>query len=266
MPLAGVICGADGSYQPFEACINCHENGGKTCHAPVQVLKIMRDNHLHRKHAGWSASTMTNCARAMAIQALHPYYESVEAGYNKARGEWVHAMIESDKEPRPGLIREVRFAKDILIGISRRRVTGKPDEVDTHRGILIDYKSKHLLPKKPDPKHEAQFNVYAWLLQGGRYVLDDGALGDEINVVIKSGGMHYLTWHTKTGMIWKKMAYPVWSLLETEEFIIERMTPLLDWEGTGILPDCNAYIRYSKKWLCDCVRLEEQLNDRGIWL
>lgn len=265
--LVGVICPADGSYQSFESCLRCHEIGGdRACHAPTQVIKIMQNNHIGRQHAGWSASMMTNCARSVALQESYDYYESVETGYNKARGEWVHAMIESDETPRPGLIREKRIAKSINVLGKPRRITGKPDEVDTERGLLIDYKSKHLLPKKPDPKHEVQFNLYAWLLSGGFFVNPDGTDGEQVNVSLRGGGMHYITWNTKKETLWKKMSYPLWPTKKTEELLKERLTPLVQWKDTGELPNCNAYIKYSKMWKCDCVSLEQQLNDRGIYV
>lgn len=267
MPLVGVICPYDDSYQPFDVCINAHEcgDGPRNCDAVVQILKIMRDNHKERMYAGWSASTLTQCARATALQEQYDYYEDVKSGYNKGRGTWVHAMIEADKYPRAGLIREQRLVRYLDVDGVRVRLTGKPDEVDTARKKLIDYKSKDRVPKEPDPKHEAQFNVYIWLLNDGAFVNEEtGEEKGNVNVEILGGGMHYLTWNPKDP--WKKMGYPVWPLEQTEAFIIERLTPLVAYDRTKELPRCNAYLRYGPKWRCDCVKLEEQLRELGTYV
>lgn len=258
MPLKGVVCPLDSSYREFGECICGHENGTRTCHAPIQLLKLMRDNHIDRKDAGWSASMLTNCPRANAIQETYDYYEDPQSGWNKARGTFVHLLMESDQTPRDGLIRERRLRKAITVDEMEVFLTGKPDEVDTINGVLIDYKSKDLLPKRPDPNHEAQFNVYAWLLNGGTF-MDTGEISDTI---ITSGGMHYLTWRTKDAF--KKMAYPLWGDAVTEEFITTRLRPLVEWKKSGELPTCNPYIRFPGNWRCSCVRLEEQLRERGV--
>ena len=264
MPLVGVICPADGSCQSFATCIHAHEQGGsRNCDAPVQILKIMRDNHVGRKHAGWSASTLLSCARTTALQEKYDYFEDVKSGYNKGRGEWVHAMMEADTTPREGLIREVRIRKYFTVNGQEIFLTGKPDEVDSIRGLLIDYKSKDRIPKTGDIRHEAQFNVYVWLLDGGFYVNEDGSQGEQVDVKIRGGGMHYLTWNPKDPF--KKMAYPIWEREKLEKFLVDRLTPLLDWKNTDSIPKCNAYIKYPGKWRCDCVKLEEQLKELGTW-
>lgn len=271
MPLVGVICGYDETYQSFDHCISCHEKGNceRNCDALTFVLKAMRDNAKTRVGAGISASTLTSCARATALQETYDYYEDVKSGYNKSRGTWVHAMIESDDTPREGLIRELRIEKYFPIRIDGEesfvRVTGKPDEVDTERRVLIDYKSKDRIPTKSDDRHEAQFNVYCWLLDGGTLLESDEyghTAGDKVSVKIRGGGMHYVTWNPKAP--WKKMAYPVWSEDRINAFLKERLTPLVEWRTTKKLPSCNAYIRYSKRWDCDCVKLERQLEERGV--
>lgn len=263
MPLSGVICPYDGAYRSFDECICSHETGGRTCNAPVQLLKVMRDNHLERKDAGWSASTLLMCAREHALQEKYDYYEGIESGWNKARGTWVHAMIEADQYPREGLIRERRIEKTVVVDGTPVRLTGKPDEIDTKLGLLIDYKSKDALPRVNDIghiKHEAQFNFYVGLCQGGTFC----DTGEEANIEITRGGMHFLTWKTKDPFI--KIGYPVWSQEKLDEFIVERVRPLIRWEQTGELPKCNAFVRYPGRWRCSCVKLEEQLRERGIFV
>lgn len=264
--LKGIICPYDSSYQSFDVCIHAHENGGqRNCDCPIELLKAMRDNHITRKHAGWSMSTLLGCARAVALREKYDFYESITSGWNKSRGTWLHAMFESDETSPDDVVKEKRLGKDVHTRGRVVRITGKPDYTATQRGILIDYKSKHTLPTRPDPSHEAQFNGYAWLWNGGYYINDDGSKGESVHVLIKSGGMFYVTWHTKEGSQFKKMGYPVWSLERTEAFIIKRLEPLLEWQETGVLPKCNAYQTFPGKWRCDCVKLEEQLMELGTY-
>ena len=229
----------------------------------------MRDNHLDRKKAGWSISTVLSCPRAAALQETYDYYEAVETGWNKSRGAWIHAMMEADDDPT--LIKERRIERILKVYYYNpetdkeeeydQRLTGKPDEVDPVARALIDYKSKHLLPRKPDYRHECQFNGYVWLLADGTFVDN----GEPVQIEIVRGGMHYVTWDIRKRSQWLKMGYPVWPLDETEEFLRERLRPLVLWKQTSILPRCNPLIRYGKNWQCDCEKLEEQLREQGVY-
>ena len=192
---------------------------------------------------------------------VYDYYEPLNSGWNKARGTWVHAMMESDPDPPAEVIRERRLYKDVKVRGSVIRITGKPDKVYTEKGVLIDFKSKADLPKGPDASHEAQFNVYAWLLDGGTFMISEDHPNEEpSNIKIVKGGMHYLTWKTKEPF--KKFGYALWPSKVTERFVIDRLDPLVQWKETGILPSCNPYV--SGRWACDCVRIREQLAERGV--
>lgn len=229
------------------------------------VIKSMRDNHINRKGAGISASTLTSCPRAIAIAETYDVYEPVITGYNKGRGSWLHAMFEADPDPPPWVIREQRFSHDFE-GV---RITGKPDEIDTKYGVLVDYKSKDNLPKKPDPSHAFQFNVYAWLVRHGTWASDNhehGAVaGDRADIPIKTIVAHYVTWKTKTDLAWLKMRYDVWHDDDITETIRRRLQPLIDFRQTGIIPQHAPY-QDNRYWTCDCQRYEEQLAERGITL
>lgn len=247
----------DGSNQSFKTCIDCHENRSKTrnCHAPVAVLKSMRDNHIDRRGAGISMSTLIACPRAWAIEQKYDLYQPVISGWNMGRGTFVHAMMEVDRDPPPWIIRERRLRRTVTGEV----VTGKPDEIDTKYKVLVDYKSKDNLPKKKDERHEFQFNGYCWLLRGGQWA----DTGENANIDIEVIAAHYLTWKTKADLAWKKMAYPVWEDHVTTEIITERLKPLTKWKKDGILPSCSPYIM-NKYWTCDCVKHETQLAERGI--
>jgi hypothetical protein len=223
----------------------------------------MKNNHVERKDAGWSISTLLSCARSTAIQQKYDFYEAITTGWNKSRGTWLHAMMESDTTSPDDVVKEQRLEKHFIVSGVKVRITGKPDYTATKRGVLIDYKSKHNLPTKPDPMHEAQFNGYVWLWDGGRYASPPFT---EVNVKINSGGMFYITWNTKAGTQFKKMSYPIWDKEQMDEFLTERLTPLIEWQKTGNLPRCNSYIRFpGRAWKCDCDKLQDQLEELGTW-
>jgi RecB family exonuclease len=198
---------------------------------------------------------------------VYDYYETVISGYNKARGSWVHAMFESDRNPPPWVMKERRVVRYIMIDGVSFRLSGQFDEFDTKHGILVDYKSKDNLPLRKDERHEAQFNIYAYLLADGEIITDnDGNPLDKPEkacYTVKRIGAHYVTWKTKTDKAWKKMAYDVWPLEKTEQFIIERAKPLVEWQTTKVIPQCTPFA-HNPRWKCDCEKLEEQLAQRGI--
>jgi hypothetical protein len=222
----------------------------------------MRDNHKKRGNAGWSATTLTGCPRATALLEVYDYYEPLTSGWNKARGEWVHALMEAQADDDPEeVIRERRLYKIMNVFGTNVRITGQFDKLYSEQGVLIDFKSKDKLPKGPDPAHEFQFNIYAWLCDGGFDILTD----QQYDIHISRGGMHYVTWQTKEGLLWLKLAYPVWPKQQTEDLIYKRLVPLVEWQKTRVLPKCDPYIP-AKYWLCDCQKIENQLKERGIEL
>ena len=214
-----------------------------------------------RANAGWSASTLLSCPRAVALLETNDYYEPLKVGWNKSRGTWTHLMMESEMVEDDNILTEVRIERHFDYLGSPVRVTGKPDKVYKNQGIIMDYKSKYRLPTKPDPLHEAQMNVYIWLLADGVIVEKDHPLeGQPVQVDIKRGGMLYVTWNTADDSQFLKMAYPVWDKATVEQFLFERIKPLFEWKQTGVLPQCNPYI--DGYWDCDCVKIENQIRER----
>lgn len=220
----------------------------------------MKNNLVTRANAGWSASTLLSCPRAVALLDTYDYYEPLHVGWNKARGTYLHTMLESEMVPNDNIIAEVRVEKyyDGLKGYDPVRITGKPDKVYKKEGVIIDYKSKYRLPTKPDPMHEAQMNIYAWLLDGGTLLHDDGRV-EPVNVKIVRGGMLYITWNTPEGSQFLKQGYPIWEPAQMNDFLQKRIKPLADWKKTGVLPTCNPYIDI--RWDCDCVKIQNQLGE-----
>lgn len=263
MPIAGIVCGADGSYQGFDSCIECHRNRGpRNCHFPTFALKLMRDNGVSRAGVGYSATTLLACSRAVALLEVYDYYEELESGWNKIRGELMHAVAE--RYPDENTIQEQRIRKMVTIGDETFLVTGKADEIDTLFGYILDYKWTAEIPEKPKPEHEAQFNIYRWLCDDGTY-LDTG---EPVNIDIVGGGMHYLSMKKKKkrdGRIiypWKKIPYATWPVEQTQSLVETRLFPLTEWHATGFLPVHNPY--ESGFWTCDCEKITTQLQQRGI--
>lgn len=261
MPLVGPVCGFDGTNQTFEKCIGCHESMSKerNCNVPVATLKNARDNGIHRAGAGVSASTILACARETAIMERYDYYETPVSMWNKHRGTLAHLLMEGDETPPEGVIRERRLERYVVVDGERFRVSGQTDYADPNLKVIIDYKSAYNVPTKLNIRHQHQLSIY-------RYLLADGVFcdtGEICRVEIESGGIHYLTFNTKPDKAWKKVAYPLIPLDKIEAFIIERALPLLHWQQTQKLPECNCFDP-SPYWPCGCSKLEAQLNERGV--
>jgi hypothetical protein len=163
LPVIGIQCGADGSYQSFDSCIECHRNRGpRNCHFPTFGLRLMRDNGVKRKNVAYSATTLLACPRAVALLEEYDYYEDLHSGWNKTRGELMHMVAEA--YPDENTIQEQRFKKIVNVDGEDFIVTGKADEIDTEFLYIMDYKWTAEIPVKPKADHEAQFNIYRWLL------------------------------------------------------------------------------------------------------
>lgn len=263
MPILGVQCGADGSYQSFDSCIECHRNRGpRLCHFPTFALRLMRDNGVKRKNVGYSATTLLACPRAVALLEEYEYYEDLYSGWNKTRGELMHMVAEA--YPDENILQEQRFRKIVTVDGEDFAVTGKADEIDTVFNYIMDYKWTGEIPDRPKADHEAQFNIYRWLLDGGINV----ETKEVVHIDIVGGGMHYLTMKKKkkrNGTVidpWKKIPYDVWPVEYTQSLVEQRLRPLTIFHKTGKLPLHNPY--EGGYWTCDCEKIVEQLRDRGI--
>lgn len=259
MPIAGVQCMYDKSYQSFEHCLKCHENYEKACDALPFAIKLIRDNHIGRADAGISASTITGCPRELALLEKYDYYEPIEDGWIKGEGTLIHAMLEADPDPNPNFILERRIHRDIEIDGNTITISGQMDVVDVKNKILLDYKRKEKVPTQPDPTHELQFNCYVWLLRDGF----DRKAQEPIQIEIERGGMYYIS-RNKT-QPFKKIAYPIWDNADIEDVIRRRVRPILKWRESGILPMHGSYQEYGRNWRCGCVKIQEQLEERGEW-
>lgn len=250
---------ADGSYQPFERCIACHENYEKHCPALPYAIKLIRDNGVGRENAGISASTITGCPRELALLERYDYYESVTDGWIKGEGTLVHAMLEHDPDPNPNFVTERRYWRELGINGELVRVSGQMDVIDIKYRALIDYKRKERVPTRPDPTHELQFNIYCWILRNGH----DIQTNEPFSIDIERGGMFYVS--RNRAEPFKKIAYPIWDNADIEDVMTRRLRPIVAWKKTGQLPQCSPFQTYGQSWICGCAKIEDQVRERGEW-
>lgn len=259
MPVIGIKCTFDNTYQEYQTCIDAHDSRGhnpegRTCHCPTAMLKDARDNSKRRKGAGISVSTIMQCPKAYAIEKSFDLYSNVHQQYNMFRGTSVHSIFENEPDVPEWVIRERRA----YIEIDGVRVSGQIDEIDTKYGIITDYKSAHLIKKQQNDNYLAQLNMYRYMCKHGKWIDDH----TDINIDIKIIANHFLTWNTKEGKQFEKRAYEIWDDEYTLNLMVKRLKALTDFNNHGIIPKCNPYTP-AKYWQCDCERWMEQLEERG---
>lgn len=259
MPIAGVVCMFDKSYQSFEHCLKCHAEYTKNCDALPFAIKMVRDNHIGRQNAGISASTITGCPRELALLEKYDYYEPIEEAWVKGEGSLIHAMLEQDPDPNPNHITERRLYRYLTIDGEDVRISGQMDVVDEKYKVLMDYKRKERVPTRPDPTHELQYNIYVWIIRNGYDIITN----EPVSIEIERGGMYYIS-RART-QPFKKIPYPIWDNADIEDVMTRRLRPILAWRKDGVLPACNPYQTYGGQWKCGCQKIEEQLRERGEW-
>ena len=71
--------------------------------------------------------------------------------------------------PYPGVVQERRIRLTVETPVGVAELTGKPDWYDADRGYVEDWKSTATAPQRPYDDHIAQVNIYALLIENGRY-------------------------------------------------------------------------------------------------
>src|SRR6478752_5665756 len=208
--LKGVVCPQTQQFETFDTCCRRHNDSEeRDCNAPRFLLNELSKNDEKRKEVRISTTVLTGCARSYAIKQSRPYFIELPSGWNMARGSWAHAMFENGHYSEHEYLIEERLRKYFDYNGVLIPVTGQPDEVNRVHGILIDYKTKHMVPTSAPIEHEAQFNVYVWLLKGGEIVTKDSSrLGEIVDIDIVRGGMHYVSWQPK--IPWRRIQVPIW--------------------------------------------------------
>jgi hypothetical protein len=169
LPLVGTICCQDGKPKPFAECIrNCRERG---CQHPLPILVSMSKESEKRDGIGYSSSTLSQCPRQHVLAARNDYYESPDDYYPRWMGTLGHLAVEASG-PYVGISQEVRYHATVSVDGLDVAISGQPDWYDTQAKELDDYKYTAYPPREPRPEHEAQLNVYAWLLENNGLDVD----------------------------------------------------------------------------------------------
>jgi hypothetical protein len=176
----------------------------------------MQNNAERRAGIGISSSVLALCPRQHVLQERNDYYEDPEKYYQRWRGSFGHYAIEMGG-PYPGVVQEVRFYRTMEVDGVSFTISGQPDWIDTTRRRLEDHKFVGWPPKELKPDHEAQVNVYKWLIEDQGYEVDSAAV-------------NYL--HTK-GYI--QFEVPLWTTPAVEGYIRRKLVPHARYIKTGNL-------------------------------
>lgn len=173
-----------------------------------------------------SVTALTGCVRQAFLKTTEPFYQRPDQQYWSYRGTLGHLLAE--RGAGPGIVAEQRFERELRLPSGRLvTITGKPDEIDPSRGLLIDYKTTDRAPRQPSPLHIAQLNVYRWLV----------APAHEIERL----GIVYLT---MKGV--QKASVPIWPDGQAERFLQERAGALAEAYVGGEWPALT-----DDRWMCN---------------
>jgi len=173
-----------------------------------------------------SVTALTGCTRQAFLKATEPYYQRPDQQYWAYRGTLAHLLAE--RGAGPDIVAEQRFERELRLPSGRLvTITGRPDEIDPARGLLIDYKTTDRAPRQPSPLHIAQLNAYRWLV----------APHHEIERL----GIVYLT---MKGV--QKASAPVWPSGQVERLLTERAGALAQAYAGGDWPDLTE-----DRWMCN---------------
>ena len=145
---------------------------------------MCRDEGLQeRREAGISVTSLTGCLRASYFAIRTDYWQYPSRLWPAYRGTLGHLLIERGSDPEN--ICETRFAR-YLDGVL---VTGKPDEINPKRRLIIDYKTKEKFPQGVPAQYAEQLNCYRLLVADGYYF----ATGEHVSLEIEQLGLQFLT-------------------------------------------------------------------------
>ena len=220
MPLVGTICCQDGKPKSFDQCIGTCRAGG--CEHPLPILMSMSRETEKRAGVGYSSSTLSQCPRQFVLMARNDFYEDPNDHYAKWMGTLGHLAVEASG-PYEGITQEVRYLSTISVDGVDFELSGQPDWYDEERGILDDYKYTGYPPNGPREEHEAQLNVYAWLLENN-------------GLPVETARVIYL--HPKSRSTGKRQAtyfVPLWTTEAVERYIVEKLRPHAQYQRDGNL-------------------------------
>jgi hypothetical protein len=172
-----------------------------------------------------SVTALTGCVRQAYLKATEPYYQRPDQQYWAYRGTLGHLLAE--RGAGPSTVAEQRFERELRLPNGRQvAITGRPDEIDPARGLLIDYKTTDRAPRQPSPLHIAQLNAYRWLVAP--------------YYQIERLGIVYLT---MKGV--QKASVPIWPDGQIERLLQERAGALAEAYAGGEWPALTE-----DRWMC----------------
>lgn len=193
---------------------------------PAEELLIEADAAPRSPIPVLGVTALTGCVRQAFLKTTEPYYQRPDQQYWSYRGTLGHLLAE--RGAGPGVVAERRFERELRLPTGRRvTITGRPDEIDPTRGLLIDYKTTDRAPRQPSPLHIAQLNVYRWLVAP--------------EYEIERLGIVYLT---MKGV--QKASVPLWPDGQAERFLQERAGALADAYAGGDWPALTE-----DRWMCN---------------
>ncbi|MCC6178040.1 MAG: PD-(D/E)XK nuclease family protein [Chloroflexi bacterium] len=237
MPQRGYHCIVDFEDVSFDACIGCAATKGR-CQFTASILRGMADQAKAREveHAAdptgaagalpkLNVTSLVGCLRQAYLKTTEDYYQRPDQQYWAYRGTIGHTMAERGAGEH--VVAEQRFDRALRLpnGLTVT-ITGRPDEIDPSRSLLIDYKTTDRPPRTPSPLHIAQLNLYRWLVAPVYQI-------DRLGIV-------YLTMR---GV--QKAAVPVWPDGQAERFSIEAAGALADAFIVGTWPAMTT-----DTWMC----------------
>lgn len=221
MPIIGFDCPFKGKVR-FEFCLADAATHRQPCQFTYPVLKGMVANE-EKEREGIHVTSLLNCLRKVVLDQRHELYLSPEQAYWAFRGQLAHSIVEL-AQTDTALV-EQRFTRDVE-GIT---IVGTPDVIYPDKGLLVDYKTTAMVPKKgPYPHHVLQVNIYRWLVQAHYRI-------DRLEIV-------YLD---MKGTV--RCDAPLMTLREVEEFIVPRARLLKRGLEGGELP---PQVEEEGRWQC----------------
>jgi hypothetical protein len=185
--LTHFICDLTGERVEFASCIECAEDPTKPhCHATPAMLHGMCDQIAldERKYAGISVTSLVGCLRRGYYAIATEYGQRPSKLWSAFRGTLFHKMME--KYQPKHYVTEDRFGRYLDGGVL---LTGKPDEFRPNEKLLIDYKSKEVVPDQPPQEYVEQLNCYRLLMQDG-WSMDTG---EHVSLEADRLGIEWLT-------------------------------------------------------------------------
>jgi len=170
MPVDGIICEKRGEVT-FEKCLGCAATFKQKCEFRFPIIyKIIQG--LRQEREGISATDCTGCLRQSFFKRFVKYHVGLEEAYWMFRGsishEIVHGCVPDDSTDH---IVEQRFWRTFVDKDgSEYPLTGAPDWICISAEKLEDWKTAKAVPryKNAYKGHQAQLNIYAWILAGNR--------------------------------------------------------------------------------------------------